>query len=136
MVSSGSKKDKGQQKALEKQKQKLIEDKTFGLKNKKSKSVQKYIKSVQQQISGQPPKDSEKYIAQQNREKQEKNRILQHQMLIASLFKGTEDAKKAALNSQNKTYDPKQSRADQKIDIYCDQRLQRAMKGGDFISGL
>uniref|UniRef100_A0A6P6Y7A1 Zinc finger CCCH domain-containing protein 15 homolog n=1 Tax=Dermatophagoides pteronyssinus TaxID=6956 RepID=A0A6P6Y7A1_DERPT len=40
-------------KAVEKEKQKIIEDKTFGLKNKnKSKAVQNYIKSVTQQVSG------------------------------------------------------------------------------------
>ena len=37
-----TKSEKGQQKALEREKQKIIEDKTFGLKNKnKSKAVQK-----------------------------------------------------------------------------------------------
>ncbi len=40
-------------KAEEKKKQKVVEDKTFGLKNKnKSKSVQKYIQGVQSQVGG------------------------------------------------------------------------------------
>lgn len=39
-------------KSVEKEKQKIIEDKTFGLKNKnKSKKVEKYIKSVQSQVA-------------------------------------------------------------------------------------
>ncbi|UKJ90626.2 hypothetical protein MACJ_001560 [Theileria orientalis] len=125
MAGANTKQQKAQQKALEKQKQKIVEDKTFGLKNKKSKSVQKYIKSVQQQVTGQPPKDSDKYIAQQNKEKEEKNRILQQKALIASLFKTTETVKQASMDSQ-KLYEPKQSRMDQKIDIYMDQRIQRS----------
>ncbi|EAN32960.1 Zinc finger CCCH domain-containing protein 11 [Theileria parva strain Muguga] len=125
MAGGNAKQQKAQQKALEKQKQKIVEDKTFGLKNKKSKSVQKYIKSVQQQITGQPPKDSDKYIAQQNKEKEEKNRIMQQKALIASLFKTTETVKQVSMESQ-KLYEPKQSRMDQKIDIYLDQRIQRS----------
>lgn len=44
-------KDKATKKAVDKQKQKIIEDKTFGLKNKnKSKKVEAYVKSVTQQV--------------------------------------------------------------------------------------
>ncbi len=40
-------------KADDKKKNKIIEDKTFGLKNKnKSKSVQKYVQSVSSQVKG------------------------------------------------------------------------------------
>jgi hypothetical protein len=40
-------------KALEKKKEKLVEDRTFGLKNKnKSKNVQKYIQEVTKQVKG------------------------------------------------------------------------------------
>jgi hypothetical protein len=43
---------KSSKKTVEKEKQKIIEDKTFGLKNKnKSKKVEKYIKSVQSQVA-------------------------------------------------------------------------------------
>ncbi len=39
-------------KSVEKEKQRIVEDKTFGLKNKnKSKKVEKYIKSVQSQVA-------------------------------------------------------------------------------------
>lgn len=45
-------KDKPSKKAVEKEKQRIVEDKTFGLKNKnKSKKVEKYIKSVQSQVA-------------------------------------------------------------------------------------
>jgi hypothetical protein len=37
-------------KQLEKMKQKIVEDKTFGLKNKKGAKAQKYIKSIQQSV--------------------------------------------------------------------------------------
>lgn len=40
-------------KSVEKKKEKLVEDKTFGLKNKnKSKNVQKYIQEVTKQVKG------------------------------------------------------------------------------------
>ncbi|AFZ79630.1 hypothetical protein BEWA_024790 [Theileria equi strain WA] len=133
MAGGTAKQQKAQQKALEKQKQKIVEDKTFGLKNKKSKSVQKYIKSVQQQITGQPPKDSDKFLTQQKKENEEKNKLLQQKALIASLFKTTETVKQASLDAQ-KVYEPKQSRMDQKIDIYCDQRIQRAKEDDNMAS--
>ena len=51
----GAKKNAGVSTKTEKKKQeKIIEDKTFGLKNKnKSKTVQNYIKGVQQVVKGQ-----------------------------------------------------------------------------------
>lgn len=43
---------KASKKAVEKEKKKIVEDKTFGLKNKnKSKKVEKYIKSVESQVA-------------------------------------------------------------------------------------
>lgn len=38
-------------KALEKEKKKIIEDKTFGLKNKKGAKQQKYVQQVQKQVT-------------------------------------------------------------------------------------
>jgi glycyl-tRNA synthetase (class II) len=47
------KKDGPSKKTIEKKKEKMAEDKTFGLKNKnKSKAVQKYVAQVQHQIKG------------------------------------------------------------------------------------
>ncbi|RWW38672.1 hypothetical protein BHE74_00056083 [Ensete ventricosum] len=49
-------------------KQKIVEDKTFGLKNKnKSKNVQKYVQSLQQSV--QPKPDSSKIAAKRKGEK-------------------------------------------------------------------
>lgn len=63
----------GERKALEKKKDKVVEDKTFGLKNKnKSKVVQKFIASVKQsakQSHGARPTD-------EHEARQEKKRIL------------------------------------------------------------
>ncbi|ORM40847.1 Zinc finger CCCH domain-containing protein 21 [Babesia sp. Xinjiang] len=125
MAGGGTKQDRAQQKALEKQKQKLVEDKTFGLKNKnKSKTVQKFIKSLQQQVTGKPPASSEKFISEQNKAKSEKQKLSQQQALLASLFRGTENIKQVVVDPNKPAYDPKQSRDDQKIDIYTDPRTQ------------
>nr|BAN64881.1 conserved hypothetical protein [Babesia bovis] len=135
MAGGNTKQDRAQQKALEKQKQKLVEDKTFGLKNKnKSKSVQKFIKSIQQQVTGKPPASSDKFIAEQNKAKSEKQKLSQQQALLASLFKGTENIKQVAIDPNKRLYDPKQSREDQKIDIYADPRENRSRNDADMSS--
>ncbi|OEH75612.1 ccch finger DNA binding related protein [Cyclospora cayetanensis] len=120
-----AKSERGQQKALEKEKQKVIEDKTFGLKNKnKSKAVQKFIKSVQQSVKG-PQKGGEaQEIAKKKEEQQLKKAQLQQQLLLQALFKGTENVKKVASETTVGTYDPKESKLEQKIDLYIDQREQ------------
>ncbi|CDR93998.1 hypothetical protein, conserved [Babesia bigemina] len=131
MAGAGSKQDRAQQKALEKQKQKIAEDKTFGLKNKnKSKSVQKFIKSVQQQVTGKQT-SNDKLLTEQNKAKAEKQKLSQQQTLLASLFKGTENIKHVVVDGNKPLYDPKQSRDDQKIDLYSDPRLQKSEDGDD-----
>lgn len=76
-------KKKGQQKvskkAEQKENQKIIEDKTFGLKNKnKSKKVQQYVKSVQQQVENRgrkhPPPPSEAQIRKEEKRKREEQK--------------------------------------------------------------
>ncbi|PFH37195.1 putative zinc finger (C-x8-C-x5-C-x3-H)-2 [Besnoitia besnoiti] len=122
-----AKAERGMQRAAEKEKQKIVEDKTFGLKNKnKSKAVQKYIKGVQQQVKG-PQKGGEQAAVAKKKEEQEmKKRTAQQQALLASLFKGTENVKKIAEGSNTVgTYDPKASKEGQKINLYTDQRQQK-----------
>lgn len=77
------KKKGGQQKtskkAEQKENQKIIEDKTFGLKNKnKSKKVQQYVKSVQQQVENRgrrrPPPPSEAQIRKEEKKKKEEQK--------------------------------------------------------------
>ncbi|EEA07598.1 uncharacterized protein CMU_005210 [Cryptosporidium muris RN66] len=124
-----AKADKGQKKLLEKQKQKLIEDKTFGLKNKnKSKSVQKYIKSITSQVHGGKGNqiNNEAKIAQS---KEEKKKQMQQQALLASIFKGTENIKKVSIEDTKK-FDPTTIKAEQKIDLYIDQRDQKMNNSG------
>jgi len=43
-------------KAVQKEKDKIIQDKTFGLKNKKNAKVQKYVAQVKQQVQNQGQK--------------------------------------------------------------------------------
>ena len=76
-------------------KEKIIEDKTFGLKNKnKSASVQKYIKGVQQQVKGVMKGGERAEIAAQLQTKEEKKKTMADQMLLASLFKSVVDMPK------------------------------------------
>lgn len=126
-----TKSERGQQKALERERQKIIEDKTFGLKNKnKSKAVQKFIKSVQQSAKG-PQKGGEAHeIAQKKEEQQLKKAQLQQQLLLQALFKGTENVKKLAEEATAGSYDPKEAKLEQKIDLYTDQREQNGGSAG------
>lgn len=48
--------NKESKKTVEKKKEKVIEDKTFGLKNKKGAKTQKFIQQVQKQVKGNLPK--------------------------------------------------------------------------------
>ena len=84
-------KKKGQEKvskkAEEKRQEKIIEDKTFGLKNKKSASVQKYIKGVAQKVKGQERGGTQYQIDEAHRQKEEKKKEQANQALLASLFK-------------------------------------------------
>ena len=82
-------------KAEKKIKEKIIEDKTFGLKNKnKSASVQKYIKGVQQQVKGVAKGGERAEIAAQIQSKEEKKKAQADQLLLASLFKSVVDMPK------------------------------------------
>ena len=104
----------GEQKALQKKKEKVAEDKTFGLKNKnKSKAVQKYIASVKQQVKtphGAKP-------VSEHEQRQEKKKDVERAKLLNSLFGnlGILETKK----KKKKEEDDKG-----KIDLYVDQRDQ------------
>lgn len=90
-----SKKDaKAPDKTSKKQQEKIIEDRTFGLKNKnKSTKVQKFVKSVAQKVKG-VPKGGEQ--AQKEREyklRMEKKKQEERDALIADLFKTVDSIK-------------------------------------------
>ncbi|SOV79521.1 cytoplasmic translation machinery associated protein, putative [Plasmodium sp. gorilla clade G3] len=115
-------------KKLEKEKQKIVEDKTFGLKNKnKSKSVQRYIKGVQQQVFQTKRKPEEK-----RKEEKEKEKLNQQKLLLNSIYQKTEKVKKIN-ETTSSTYDPKKSKEAQKIDIYTDIRDSKNDKENDTI---
>ena len=117
-----SKSEKGQLKALEREKAKIAEDKTFGLKNKnKSKQVQKYIKGIQQSIKGQTHISPQVLLEKENQKKEEKKKKSQQEALLASLFKGTLNVAKLDASETRKT-NPKSIKEDQIIDIYVDHR--------------
>eukprot|EP00921_Rhytidocystis_pertsovi_P022831 GHVQ01036379.1.p1 GENE.GHVQ01036379.1~~GHVQ01036379.1.p1 ORF type:complete len:370 (+),score=81.38 GHVQ01036379.1:423-1532(+) len=123
-----AKADKGQAKSELKAKQKVAEDKTFGLKNKnKSKAVQKFIKGVTSSVQGPQKGGDAQTAAKKLAEKDDKKKSAQQAALLASLFKGTENIKKLSVDDGpgGKAYDPKLSREDQKISLYQDQRQQK-----------
>lgn len=81
--------DKGPSKKTEqKYAAKVVEDKTFGLKNKnKSKTVQNYVKSVTNQIMNKNQKGGmEKQLAEEFKAKAEKKKELEQKALLQSLF--------------------------------------------------
>ncbi|EZG43454.1 putative CCCH-type Zn-finger protein [Gregarina niphandrodes] len=110
-----------------KAKQKVVEDKTFGLKNKnKSKAVQKYIKSVQAQVTGGRVKSEHELKAEQKEKAEEKKRQKQA-ALLASLQKATEAMKNAA----DKKTDYKTVTESQRVDIYVDPRAAKQQETMD-----
>lgn len=149
------KKKGGQQKvskkAEQKENQKIIEDKTFGLKNKnKSKKVQQYVKSVQQQVENRgrkhPPPPSEAQIRKEEKRKREeqkretellmKTTIQQPKVpagvdpksFVCELFKrGLCTRGERCKYSHDLTLGTK---AKQKIDLYTDKRDVASAKDG------
>lgn len=65
--------NKESKKTLEKKKEKIVEDKTFGLKNKKGAKTQKFIQQVQKQVKGNATKND---LAKPNK-KEEKRKELE-----------------------------------------------------------
>lgn len=91
-------------KAVDKKKQqereKIAVDKTFGMKNKnKSKVVQKYIKSIQQNAAGAPKGGQEQA---KREEKEKKQADVQQKALMNSLFNMQTDKKGRAYDAQAK----------------------------------
>merc|ERR1712098_300545 len=68
-------------------KAKVIEDKTFGLKNKKGGKQQKYIANVEKQVKSGGNPDFRKQEAEQKKKKEEKEAQKQREMEMQSLFK-------------------------------------------------
>eukprot|EP00026_Physarum_polycephalum_P009932 Phypoly_transcript_10070.p1 GENE.Phypoly_transcript_10070~~Phypoly_transcript_10070.p1 ORF type:complete len:363 (+),score=111.53 Phypoly_transcript_10070:49-1137(+) len=134
-------KDKASKKSVEKEKQRIVEDKTFGLKNKnKSKKVEKYIKSVQSQVANKGFDKKAEAAAQAKKE--EKARQEQAKKDMEMLFKPVVQQPKAPLGVDPKSivceyfkvgqctkghkckysHDLKVEMKSAKIDIYTDRR--------------
>jgi hypothetical protein len=96
-LNMGPKKGGGEapgKKAVQKQKEKIIEDKTFGLKNKnKSKAVQSYIKSVETTVKG--GKSAQAQLNEEFALRAEKKRLKEEEAFLASLSKGVVAVKQA-----------------------------------------
>ncbi|ERM95716.1 zinc finger CCCH domain-containing protein 11 [Amborella trichopoda] len=134
-----------QSKAELAKKQKVVEDKTFGLKNKnKSKNVQKYVQSLQQSV--QPKTDPSKIAAKKKKEDEKaKDKELNDLFKIAvtqpkvpvgvdpksilcEFFKVGQCAKGFKCKF---SHDLNVQRKGEKIDIYSDKRDQETMEDWD-----
>lgn len=62
--------NKESKKTLEKKKDKIVEDKTFGLKNKKGAKTQKFIQQVQKQVKGNAKTDQPKVSKKEEKKKE------------------------------------------------------------------
>lgn len=143
-------KDKASKKAVEKDKQRIIEDKTFGLKNKnKSKKVEKYIKSVQSQVANKGLDKKADLIAAQKKEDRAKAEAAKKEMDL--LFKPVIQQPKLPLGVDPKSvvceffkagqctkgnkckysHDLKVEKKAEKIDIYTDRRQADTMDQWD-----
>ena len=89
-------KDKGVSKKTEKKEQeKVIQDRTFGLKNKnKSKAVQKFVKGVANQVKN-ANKNLDKEIDAAFEAKKAQKKLEEEQALLTSLYKSVDTVKKA-----------------------------------------
>ena len=92
---AGKKGDAASKKTQKKQQEKIIEDRTFGLKNKnKSSKVQKFVKSVAQKVKGVMGKGGEQGLKDKEyKERLEKKKLQEKEELLNSLFNSVNDIK-------------------------------------------
>ncbi|XP_024524223.1 zinc finger CCCH domain-containing protein 11 isoform X1 [Selaginella moellendorffii] len=143
--------DKGskeKQKADLAKKQKLVEDKTFGLKNKnKSKNVQKYVASLQQSVQSRVKREEDPKAAQKKKKEEE----TQREKELNELFKVAISQPKVPVGVDPKSvvceffrrgqcakgfkckysHDLNVERKGEKIDLYSDQRDNETMEEWD-----
>ncbi|KAJ2750163.1 Translation machinery-associated protein 46, partial [Coemansia nantahalensis] len=137
----------GSKKTEDKQKKKVIEDKTFGLKNKnKSAKVAKYVQQVEKQVMDSGNRKAQKDAADRKAaqaEKRETERKKQEE--LAELFKPVQLAQKVPFGVDPKSvlcvnfrsghcergakckfsHDPNVGRKGTKVDLYTDKRDQQ-----------
>ncbi|XP_051236471.1 zinc finger CCCH domain-containing protein 15 [Dicentrarchus labrax] len=82
----------GNKKTQEKKKEKIIEDKTFGLKNKKGAKQQKFIKNVTQQVKSVRPGDADKTNKKTDKKKEldELNELFKPVVAAQKVSKGVD----------------------------------------------
>lgn len=114
---------KESKKTEQKRLDKVVEDKTFGLKNKnKSKTVQNYVKSVSAQVKGTVGKGGEsKRIADEFAEKEKKKKEEEKKALLASLFKTIKKTQEIVDEEEPEEVEEENY---EEIDLYTDQREQ------------
>lgn len=86
------KKDGASKKTVDKAKAKVVEDKTFGLKNKKGKKQQTYIKTVAHQVQGNQKKAEGAAAPKLTKREQERKKLEE----LNELFKPVQQAQKVA----------------------------------------
>ncbi|KAF4661481.1 hypothetical protein FOL47_006646 [Perkinsus chesapeaki] len=121
MPPKATKQDRGADKAKMKARERVAEDKTFGLKNKnKSHKVQRYVQEVQAAAKAKPGQRGPQKNEFEKRE--EKKKEEQRQFLLQSIFSGvqleTKKDKKKAAKQKKKEEEEKYG----KIDLYSDNR--------------
>jgi len=104
-------------KAENKKKDRVLEDKTFGLKNKKGGKAQKYIANVEKQVKGGGNPELRKLEEERDKKKKEKEAELKREQDLKSLFKAVPTQKVEA------GVDPKS--------IFCAFFKQNLCKKGD-----
>ena len=93
-------------KQMQKKQEKIIEDKTFGLKNKnKSKSVQKYIASMQSNIGQSHNPEMKRKMAEVEKRKQAKQAKEQSEKELQKLFRDVNSDRKKDEKEDPKVFD-------------------------------
>jgi len=118
-------KNKISKKNEEKKKDKTFDDKTFGLKNKKSKKVQNFIKTVEAQVYN---KSEKRDIEEKNKKKEAKKKQQEEELLLGFLTKNL-DANKKKKQEEQKKFEEEKSSLEQaeddktgSINIFVDPR--------------
>eukprot|EP01112_Ceratiomyxa_fruticulosa_P003643 TRINITY_DN1395_c0_g4_i1.p1 TRINITY_DN1395_c0_g4~~TRINITY_DN1395_c0_g4_i1.p1 ORF type:complete len:382 (-),score=123.72 TRINITY_DN1395_c0_g4_i1:374-1519(-) len=142
---------KASKKAEDKAKAKVIEDRTFGLKNKnKSTKVQKYVDSVTQQVKSSGTREAQKEKIAAEQRKKEKEAAEKAKQEVAALFRPVINQKippgvdpKSILCEAFRqgvcdkgfkckfSHDLAVQRKSEKIDLYTDRRLTKEEKEKD-----
>jgi len=128
MPAKKTKEQVAQEKARQKEKAKLAEDKTFGLKNKnKSKQVQAYCKQIQASAVN---KGSHADIQREHDAKKKKELNSQQNALMNSLFNLATDKKGRGFDAKAKSQAKEKNMLDTKSGLKIADHIQEALRQG------